>query len=99
MPISRTESKYILSPINQSSPCITKPGSSLQIIHIDQVHTLRPELSPQPIPRANGPPRLIPVSHLDALPMRRRHLLPQNLKLRVVQPGAENSAAECSADA
>lgn len=66
-------------------PLITKPSRSLQIININQIHPLTPQLSPDPIPSRKRPPRLIPIPQHDSLSMGGLDLSPQQLNLRLVQ--------------
>ena len=69
-------------------PSIPKPSGSSNIIGINKIHALSPQLPPNTISRTDWPARLIPVSQHDTPGMCSLHLSSQQCKLRVVQTGA-----------
>lgn len=63
----------------------SRPCSRSNIIGIDQINSLIPQLFPNPIPQTDWPSRLIPIPQQDSFRMRYRHLRSQSRQLAGVE--------------
>jgi len=82
-------------PTSSLSPIITfitQPRRTLQIINIYDINPLTLQLPPNPIPRTNGPTRLIPIPKHDPLTVRRSNLRSQQSQLCTIQARSRNGA-------
>ena len=70
------------------SPSISKPSGCSNIICINKIRALGPQLPPDAISCANRPTRLVPIPHHDPLRMCGLHLCSQQSKLSIVQTRA-----------
>jgi hypothetical protein len=75
-----------------SSPFVPIPSSGLDIIRVNEIHTLGGQLSPNAIAGAEGPAGLVPIPQLDPLGVCDGHLGAQQFELGAVHAGAEYGA-------
>lgn len=68
--------------------------NTLDIIHVQEIHSIIPQRPPNRIPRTDRPPRLVPVAHLDSLAVRNLHLALQQRELRVAEASVAGHARE-----